>query len=133
MAHFAKLDENNIVTEVIVVNNDVITVDGVESEQAGIDFLTGLYGHSNWKQTSYNTENNEHVLGGNPLRGNYARIGYKYHPDFDIFIAQNEFPSWKINYNLAAWEAPKPVPDYIPGYFWNWSEINQEWISLKAL
>ena len=53
MAHFAKLDENNIVLAVHVVNNDVITIDGVESEQAGIDFLTELHGHSSWKQASY--------------------------------------------------------------------------------
>jgi len=132
MAHFAKLDENNIVTEVIVVNNDVLDPDN--EEKSGIAFLTEWSGgYSNWKQTSYNTENNEHISGGKSFRGNYARIGYKYHSDFDIFLPQNEFPSWKINYELAAWEAPKPVPDYIPGYFWNWSEINQEWISLKAL
>ena len=54
MAHFAKLDENNNVLEVHVVNNDVITIDGNESEQAGIEFLTELYGHTLWKQTSYN-------------------------------------------------------------------------------
>ena len=77
MAHFAKLDENNIVLAVHVVNNEVITVDGVESEQAGIDFLTDLHGHSSWKQTSYNGS----------FRGRYAGVGYTYNPTTDAFEA----------------------------------------------
>lgn len=75
MAHFAKLDENNRVLAVHVVNNDVITIDGIESEQVGIDFLTNLHGHSSWKQTSYNGS----------FRGIYAGIGMKYNPEQDIF------------------------------------------------
>jgi hypothetical protein len=77
MAHFAKLDENNVVLAVHVVNNDVLITDGVESEQTGIDFLTGLHGHTNWKQTSYN---------GN-FRGTYAGIGYIYDEELDEFVA----------------------------------------------
>jgi hypothetical protein len=76
MAHFAKLDDNNIVTDVHVVNNEVITVDGVESEQVGIDFLTQLHGHSNWKQTSYNGS----------FRGRFAGAGMSYDPVTDEFI-----------------------------------------------
>ena len=76
MAHFAKLNENNIVLAVHVVNNDVITIDGVESEQAGIDFLTGLHGHTLWKQTSYNKT----------IRKNYAGVGYTYDAIRDAFI-----------------------------------------------
>ena len=68
MAHFAKLDDNNVVLAVHVVNNDVITIDGVESEQAGIDFLSNLHGHTKWKQTSYNGS----------FRKNYAGIGFIY-------------------------------------------------------
>lgn len=75
MAHFAKLDNNNTVISVHVVNNDVITVDGFESEQTGIDFLTVLHGHSNWKQTSYN---------GN-FRGKYAALGDIYDESLDVF------------------------------------------------
>ena len=68
MAHFAKLDENNIVTQVIVVSNDIAT-----SESAGITFINNLYKTSDtWKQTSYNTFGNEHKLGGTPFRKNYA-------------------------------------------------------------
>ena len=76
MAHFAKLDDNNVVIAVHVVNNDVITIDDVESEQAGIDFLTNLHGHLNWKQTSYNSS----------FRGKYAGIGDIYNEESDEFI-----------------------------------------------
>ena len=79
MAHFAKLDENNVVLAVHVVNNDVITINGVESEQVGVDFLTGLHGHTLWKQTSYN---------GN-IRKNYAGVGYIYDSGRDAFIPPN--------------------------------------------
>lgn len=77
MAHFAKLDDKNIVLAVYVVNNDVITIDGEESEAAGVDFLTTLHGYSNWKQTSFNGK----------IRYNYAGIGYTYDPIDDAFIA----------------------------------------------
>ena len=76
MAHFAKLDENNTVIAIHVVNNDVITIDGAESEQVGVDFLINLHGHLNWKQTSYNSS----------FRGKYAAIGDIYNEEFDEFI-----------------------------------------------
>ncbi len=77
MAHFAKLDNNNVVTAVHVINNEIIVVDNVESEQAGIDFLIQLHGHTNWKQTSYN----------NNFRGKYAGIGDVYDLQTDTFIS----------------------------------------------
>jgi hypothetical protein len=120
MAHFAKLDENNVVLEVLVVNNDVITVDGKESEQAGIDFLTELFGHSYWRQTSYN---------GN-FRKNYAGKGYVYDLEFDAFRASQPYPSWKLNYETFRWEAPVAKPNEIEGYIYKWSEINQEWVQV---
>jgi hypothetical protein len=120
MAHFAKLDENNKVLAVHVVNNDVITVDGIESEQAGIDFLTSLHGHTVWKQTSYNGS----------IRANYASAGYTYDPTFDVFIAPQPFPSWKLDYTIYQWKAPVAMPEHIEGHIWKWSEINKEWISV---
>jgi hypothetical protein len=120
MAHFAKLDENNVVLAVHVVNNDVITIDGVESEQAGINFLTGLHGHLLWKQTSYNKN----------IRANYAGIGYTYDPDFDVFIAPRPYTSWKLNYTTFTWEAPVSMPEEVEGSIWKWSEINKEWIAV---
>lgn len=78
MAHFAELDENNNVTQVIVVHNNELLVDGVETESKGVDFLESLFGHRRWKQTSYN---------GN-MRGRYAGIGMKYDSERDEFVEQ---------------------------------------------
>lgn len=124
MAHFAKLDDNNIVVEVIVVNNDVITIDGVESEQAGIDFLTQLFGHNKWQQTSYN----------NAFRGKFASVGFTYNKDLDAFYPPKPYPSWKLNTELLEWEPPIPMPEphYREGFKWRWLEENQEWIEIPA-
>jgi len=116
MAHFAKLDENNIVLAVHVVNNDVISIGGVESEQAGVDFLTGLHGHALWKQTSYN---------GN-MRGTYAGVGYSYNPAEDIFIAPQPYPSWIRSGSF--WNAPTPMPT--DGKRYNWDETTTSWIEV---
>lgn len=120
MAHFAELDSNNIVTSVVVVNNDVITVNGEESEIAGIDFLESIYGHRNWKQTSYNAS----------IRKNYAGIGFTYDADFNAFIPKKPYPSWKLNYETFQWDAPVECPPAGETFIWRWSEINQEWIKV---
>jgi hypothetical protein len=116
MAHFAKLNENNNVLAVHVVNNDVITINGVESEQIGIDFLTGLHGHTLWKQTSYN---------GN-IRGKYAGIGDSYNVEEDIFVAPQPYPSWTRSGSF--WNPPTPMPEDDKVYTWNeetlsWEEV----------
>ncbi len=118
MAHFAKLDENNNVLAVHVVNNDVITIDGNESEQAGIDFLTSLHGHTLWKQTSYN---------GN-IRKNYAGIGFTYDAGRDAFIAPQPYGSWTLNETTCLWEPPVAYPT--DGKRYGWFEPNQQWIEL---
>lgn len=120
MANFAKLNETNTVIDVLAVNNDVIIIDGQESEQAGINFLQGITGHLNWKQTSYN----------NNFRGKYAGIGYKYDQDFDVFIPPQPYPSWKLNYTTYQWQAPIDRPEDTDEYFWRWSEYNKEWIQV---
>lgn len=77
MAHFAELDDNNIVTRVLVIhNNELLDADGQELEQKGIDFCVGLFG-GRWVQTSYNAN----------FRGLYAGIGFTYDLDLDLFIA----------------------------------------------
>jgi hypothetical protein len=121
MANFAKLNENNIVIDVVVVNNDVLMVDGEESESAGIKFLTDTLGHSNWKQTSYN----------NSFRKRYAGIGFIYNSDMDIFYAPKPYQSWKFNHEIKDWEAPIPMPEGEVGYAWRWFEDSQEWIKIK--
>ncbi len=117
MAHFAELNENNIVTRVIVVHNNEITVDGQELEFKGIDFCEGLFGHRNWVQTSYN---------GN-IRYNFAGVGYTWDPDNNAFYAPQPYPSWSLNEDYI-WEAPVPYPeDASPEKIYTWDEENQEW------
>ncbi len=118
MAHFAKLDEYNNVLAVHVVNNDVITIDGNESEQAGIDFLTSLHGHTLWKQTSYN----------GTFRKNYAGVGYTYDTGRNAFIAPKPYSSWTLNETTCQWEAPVAYPT--DGKQYGWFEPNQQWIEL---
>jgi hypothetical protein len=113
MAHFAELNESNEVVNVIVVSNDVITIDSKESEQAGIDFLTEIYGHNRWVQTSYNKN----------IRKNFAGIGYFY--DGIAFYMPQPYPSWILNKETYGWEAPVPRPT--ESAFWIWNEEKQEW------
>lgn len=118
MAHFAHLDENNIVIQVIVVANDELLDNGVESETKGIIFCRSLFG-GNWKQTSYN----------NNIRKNYAGIGYKYDDIRDAFIAPKPYNSWILNENTCRWQAPIEYPDDDNEYLWN--EKNQQWQPLE--
>ena len=120
MAHFAKLDENNNVLAIHVVNNEVIIVDGAESEQAGIDFLTSLHGHSLWKQTSYSGS----------FRKNYCGIGFVYDSERDAFIAPKPFASWVLNETTCQWESPTPMPT--DGKIYSWNEENQEWTEIAG-
>jgi hypothetical protein len=114
MAHFAKLDENNIVIDINVVNNNVL--DSQNEEQSGIDFLTQWSnGYTNWKQTSYNAN----------FRKNYAGIGHIYDPIRNAFISPKPFNSWMLNETTCKWEAPISYPDDNKVYFWN--EENQSW------
>ena len=93
MAHFAKLDENNVVTTVVVVNNSELLVYGVEVEAKGVEFLTGLFGESNWKQTSYNAT----------IRKNAAGIGYTYDPDRDAFIPPKPGDNYVLDEQTCEW------------------------------
>ncbi len=114
MAHFAQLDENSIVTQVIVVhNNDCLDVNSNESETVGTNFCTNLLGGV-WKQTSYN---------GN-FRKNYAGIGYTYYADIDAFVPPQPYPSWTLNVD-AQWEPPVAMPTDNQMYSWN--ESAQAW------
>jgi hypothetical protein len=115
MAHFAKINDSNIVEQVIVVSNDVAT-----SESAGVTFINNLYGTSDtWKQTSYNTYGNVHSLGGTAFRKNYGGIGYTYDASNGAFIAPKPYNSWTLNSSTYLWEAPITYPDDDKGYYWN--------------
>ena len=128
MAHFAKINTDNIVVEVIVVNDNELLVDGTESEAQGINFLNSLFNTKfNWKQTSYNTAANSHKLGGTPLRKNYAGMGYTYDADKDAFIAPKPYASWTLDNDTCIWEAPVAYPD--DGEKYVWSEDDTNWVS----
>ena len=119
MAHFAQLDENNVVTQVIVVaNKDTADANGVEKEYIGAAFCEKLFGGT-WKQTSYN---------GN-FRKNYAGIGYTYNADIDAFVPPKPFPSWVLNNDTAQWEAPVPMPE---GGMYSWDEATGSWIEMQV-
>ena len=119
MAHFAQLDENNVVTQVIVVaNSDTSDASGVEKEHIGAAFCERLFGGT-WKQTSYNGNN----------RKNYAGIGYTYREDIDAFVPPQPFASWVLNETTAQWEAPVAMPD--DGGRYTWDEDNQAWVEVQ--
>lgn len=118
MAHFAQLDENNTVIQVIVVNNEVITdSNGDENESIGIAFCQNLFG-GNWVQTSYNDS----------FRKNFAGIGFTYDAVRDAFIEKKPFESWILDEETCKWNPPKPYPD--DENFYSWDEQSQDWILL---
>ena len=120
MAHFAKLDENNIVTEVIVVGNkDTSDANGVEKEYIGAAFCERLFGGT-WKQTSYN---------GN-MRKRYAGVGFTYNSALDAFVPPKPFASWVLNNTTADWDAPVAKPTDEQSYSWN--EETLSWVVVPA-
>ena len=117
MSHFAQIDGNNIVTQVIVIEQDVVD--------------TGLFGDPNsWIQTSYNTSGGIHLLGGTPLRKNYAGIGYTYDNTRDAFIPPKPFNSWTLNETTCLYEAPILMPD--DGKMYSWDEETTSWIEITT-
>ncbi len=122
MAHFAKLGVGNKVLAVHTVSNDIAT-----TEQAGVDFLNNLFNTRDvYKQTSYNTFSGEHLLGGTPLRKNYAGVGYTYDQTRNAFIPPKpDFNSWVLNETTCQWEAPVTKPD--DGKRYEWNEETQQW------
>jgi hypothetical protein len=118
MAHFAQLNEENLVTQVIVVANpDTADQDGVENEAIGVEFCTNLLG-GKWVQTSYNAN----------IRKNYAGVGYKYDAALDAFIPPQPFASWTLNEETAQWEAPTPYPE--DGKRYTWDEETTSWVEV---
>lgn len=117
MSHFAEI-ENGIVKRVIVAEQDFID--------------SGIVGDpKNWIQTSYNTYAGKHRLGGNPLRKNYAGIGYTYDKSRDAFIPPKPFDSWTLEEATCLWKSPKDKPKDNKIYFWD--ETSQDWIERKQL
>jgi hypothetical protein len=130
MAHYAFLDENNIVTEVIVGVDENVTqtdLDGTEvggSGEAWEEFYGNLRGQT-CKRTSYNTINGQHISGGVPFRNSFASVGYPYNPELDKFKPAPVNPVWIFNEETYVWEDPNPMPGDGRKYFYNY-ETN-EW------
>ena len=126
MAHFAEIDENNVVTQVIVVaNEDTTDTNGVEVEEIGVAFCKKLLGaETNWKQTSYN----------NNFRVRYAGISYTYNEELNAFIAPKPFESWVLVEETADWVSPVgPAPTLTEAQvesrsFYKWDEENLAWV-----
>jgi hypothetical protein len=128
MAHYALINSDNIVVQVITgVDEDVIQTD-LDGTQVGgsSEAWEHFYASQPWhegltcKRTSYNSN----------IRKNFAGIGYIYDAAFDAFIAPQPFPSWKLNYTTYKWEAPIAQPEEDEQYWFRWSEYNKEWIAV---
>ena len=125
MAHYAKIDKNNIVIKVLVIDEENVN--------------SGVFGNPlSWIQTSYNTYGGQHSLGGTPLRKNYAGVGYIYDKDRDAFYTPQPYPSWIMDEDTCLWEAPLPYPDKVGGPPWDayvdqndpvyeWDEATTSW------
>ena len=110
MAHYAFLDKNDIVTEVIVGIDETKLIEGINPET-----WYGNFRNQVCKRTSYNSK----------IRGNYAGIGYKYHSDLDAFIPPKPYKSWILNKKFYRWDAPIPEP--VDGNLYFWDEENMKW------
>lgn len=130
MAHYAFLDANNTVTEVIVGKNE---------NEDNIDWEVhyGNFRGQTCKRTSYNTQGGVHTLGGTPLRKNYAGIGYTYDSERDAFIPPKPFASWILNENSCLWDSPTPYPTDVgteesPKRY-VWDEETLAWTLVEAI
>ena len=148
MAHFAKLGSNGKVIQVLTLDNkNMLNADGVEDESVGQQYLEL---HNNWPaqmwiQTSYNTQSNEHKLGGTPLRGNYAGIGFEWDEDNNIFWPKSPFASWVKDIATATWKSPigdapaltaeQTSQNEAGTHSWSyvWNESGQSWDLTDAL
>ena len=122
MAHYAQIDSNNIVTQVIVIDNkDTADANGTEKEYIGAAYCERLFGGT-WKQTSYNAT----------IRKNYAGIGYKYQADIDAFVAPKPYASWTLDAN-AQWQPPVAMPaDATMENPYAWNEETQTWVEVTT-
>jgi hypothetical protein len=137
MAHFAKIDENNLVINVVTLNDsDMLDSENNPSETVGQNYLQT---HNNWPsnlwiQTSYNTKENKHLLGGTPFRGNYAVVGGTWDNVNNIFLPEKPYSSWVKNTTEARWQSPigdAPAltdEQLTAASYYAWDESNQNWV-----
>ena len=123
MAHYALLDPDNTVVDVIVGKDEDDVVDGIDSWEDYYGEVTGYV----CKRTSYNTSGNQHSEGGTPFRGNYAEIGGTYDEVRDAFIPRQPYPSWVLSNTTLLWEPPVAYPD--DGEYYEWDEATTSWVN----
>jgi hypothetical protein len=123
MAHYALLDKNNVVVQVITGKNEN---EGIYDWELFYTQETRLQA----KRTSYNTQGGVHTGGGTPFRKNYAGIGYTYDPQRDAFIPPKPYPSWVLNEDTCLWDAPVPMPS--DGNMYQWDEATTSWVEVNA-
>jgi hypothetical protein len=134
---FVKLNNDNFVIQGVSLVNEIFTINGIEDEQKGVDFLNKIFQTNDiWKQTSYNTIGGLHYTNGilsldqsKSFRKNHAGIGYYYDSIRDAFIPPKPFPSWTLNEQSCLWQSPIFYPNDGKMYQWNeetgnWEEIN---------
>ena len=129
MAHYAFLNDNNIVTEVITGVDEDAKDDLPDEFNSWEEFYADFRGQT-CKRTSYNTSGNEHNDSGTAYRGNYAGVGYTYDETNDVFYSPKPYSKWTLNETTWTWEAPEAYPDDGKDYVWNdnkgeWEEVEE--------
>lgn len=122
MAHYALLDRNNVVVQVITGKDEN---EGIYDWELFYTQETRLTA----KRTSYNTVGGVHTAGGTPFRKNYAGIGYTYDPQRDAFIPPKPYPSWILNEQTCIWEPPVAMPQ--DGKLYRWDESTTSWVEVQ--
>lgn len=122
MAHYAFIDDNNIVTEVIVGRGENEVVDGISDWEAYYGDVRG----QRCLRTSYNTKAGQHSNGGTAFRGNYAGVGYVYDEALDAFLPPQPFASWSLDEETFSWIAPVAYPE--DGKLYDWDEEAGAWV-----
>jgi len=121
MAHFAEIDPNTSKVIRVLVTEEM-------TDDEGQTYLSETLGFGGtWVKTSYNTRGGVHVLGGTPLRKNYAGIGYLYDKIRDAFYLPQPFKTWRLNEETCYWEAPIPMPEPEDGFYYAWNDAEQTW------
>ena len=131
MSHFAKVENDVVIKTVLGPNGEIvetvkadnIVTQVIVAEQDFID--TGVMGDpSLWVQTSYNTQEGVHLLGGTPFRKNFAAVGFTYDRERDAFYGPKPFPSWTLIEESCQWQSPVPYPTDDKKYRWNESTLS---------
>jgi len=120
MAHYALMDENNIVVNIIVGHDEGTVIDEISDWEE----YYGNFHNLTCKRTSYNTFGDQHKNGGTPFRKNFAEVGGTYDPEKDAFIRLRPFNSWVFNEDTCSWQAPVSRPDNENHYSWDEEDLN---------